>query len=95
MGATVQVAVIPIHLGVHLTKLLGARALSAEGLARAANLPTTVVDALIGARQILTADIAVALAEVLGVPALELLELQRNYYVAIREIGESRQHKAA
>lgn len=70
-----QVAVIPIHLGVHLTKLLGPRALSAEGLARAANLPTTVVDALIGARQILTADIAVALAEVLGVSALELLEL--------------------
>ena len=81
------------HFGLYLGKLLEAHQLSTFELAEATGLEPDFVFQLLDSRQILTADIAFLLAEVLGKSPLTLLEVQRSSALGVRE--QEKVHKLA
>lgn len=73
------------HVGEYLAQLLKERDATISQVAEATGLPQDVMACVVAGRQILTADIAFMLADVLELSPLVLLELQRRCCLDARD----------
>lgn len=83
-----QRSVTPLHVGGHLTRLIEERGTTADQLSKATGLTFDLITYLLAGEQILTADVAIALAEVFEMSPLIWLDLQRSYYLSARDMEE-------
>ncbi len=72
------------HFGSYLGGLLAVRGVTPVRLARDTGLSRDLVEQVLGGRQILTGDIALALGDFLGLSPLVLLEEQRHLCTEVR-----------
>ncbi len=86
---------LPSHFGGHLERFLAERGVSAEHLAEATNLPHDFLAQLLTGQQILTADVALLLADFFEVSPIFWLDLQRHYCLEAREGEQARVTVAA
>ncbi len=91
MGQTLK----PIHFGEHLTRLMREQDVTVTQLAEAMNYPASLLRQLIAGEQILTGDLALLLADLFGVSPLALLQVQRDYWLAVKEGVTEKQVLAA
>lgn len=75
----------PLHIGAYLTGLLNERSLGAEQLAAATDHAPDLIGALLRGEQVLTADVALALAAFFELSPLLLLEVQSRYHTEVRD----------
>lgn len=75
----------PEAVGTFIQHLLEEKKLDLDTLSRDCSIPSKHLAQLIAGEQILTGDVAMALAEYFERPAVELLDVQRNYLIDMRE----------
>lgn len=79
-----QRTLTPRHFGTYLGSLLAARGLTPEHLAGEAGFARDLIEQVLGGRQILTGDVALALGDFFGLSPLVLLEEQRHLCIEAR-----------
>ncbi len=70
---------LAIHPGEHLAEEVQARGMSQRELARRMGRPVQAINEIVRGRKRITADTALDLAEVLGIPASFWVNLQARY----------------
>jgi len=73
------------HVGEYLARLLEERGTTIGEVAEATGLSPGILACLVAGRQILTADVAFALADALELSPLALLEIQRRCCLGARD----------